>query len=294
MTYSVIIPTMSYSWIFQLCLESLLKSDFPGQIIVVEEGNSHREICKDYLPKAITYIKSSEFLGPNNLVQLGLEKAKGKYIIYSHNDVIFFPTWFSELKKMVEEIPSEYFGMLGANYDQILVNQEAKSLVELRSLVNDSNTVFKTHLYGKSNLGIANDLWSTNRVARMSVVSVFLKEDCWNVIPFITGVGFEWELHWQHANSGRFNLHTILSQPILHINNEYGFGTDTQNYKQKYLDFREKAYQEFHDKYHIDVNLFFDAYFGTDQFDTREVISRLLDNRDFENTQEMLGTYIGI
>lgn len=282
MSYSLIIPTMSYSWTFQLCLESLLKSDYPGQIIVVEEGNSHRTICKDYLPKSITYIKSDEFSGPNNLVELALEKAKGDRIIYSHNDVIYFPTWFSEFKSKIERIDPTYFGMLGANYDQVLITEECKTLEELRAKITPQNTVFKTHLYGETDIGLANDLWSNNRVARMSVVATFLKEDCESVLPFIKGVGFEWQLHNLYGGIGKLNLHTMLSQPILHINNEFGFGTDTQFYKQKYLDLREESYKEFKERYGTDVNAFFDRYFGEVQFGYKKVLSLYLDEGNFE------------
>jgi len=46
--YGVIVPTMYDSDVFRRSLLSLLDSDFPGEVVVVEEGNHSEKVCKDF------------------------------------------------------------------------------------------------------------------------------------------------------------------------------------------------------------------------------------------------------
>jgi len=284
---TIIIPTMGESPIFKRCLNALKNSrtsnSFNGsQVIIVEDGNSHRELARGFSEElGFNYLKNKEWTCPDCLVDLALRSglADTKYIIYSHNDVEFYPGWMDELEAAISLVPEKYFGMMNFPYNQYLLKQENDEC-------NSQNCTFQTQVSGTGTLGLASDLWSSSRVGRMSIVSCFLKEDWTSVGSFTLGTGFDWELHHKYCQEKRWNLYFKSSQPMKHLNTEFGFGSDTQNNKQKYLQIRDESYKKFEQKYGIDINVFLDIWFGDVQFQMKEEITNLIDSGDWAALEE--------
>jgi hypothetical protein len=86
--------------IFRRCLNSLkytihqsvVRSKTQPQSIIVEDGNSHRELARSFTESlGFAYLKKTEWNLPDKSVDMALRSglADTKYIIYSHNDVEF-------------------------------------------------------------------------------------------------------------------------------------------------------------------------------------------------------------
>lgn len=276
---------MGDSAIFKRCLNSLSNSKnlLGSQVVVVEDGNSHREIARSTAEThGFNYLKNKEWTCPDSLVDLALrsELADTKYVIYSHNDVEFYEGWLEELEEAIQLVPERYFGMMNFPYDQYLLKTE-DSICDI-----NMNCTFRTQLIGGSQLSLANDLWSPTRCGRMSVVSCFMQQDWKDLENFNLGTGFDWELHYKFCREKRWNLYFKSSQPMKHLNMEFGFGSDTQNNKQKYLQIRDESYKKFEAKYGIDINVFLDLWFGDYQFQMKDEITHLIENNDWKGLEE--------
>lgn len=285
--YTIIIPTMGASEIFKRCLNALNDSknrnSFGGsQVIIVEDGNSHRELARGFSENlGFNYLKNPEWTCPDALVDLALRSglANTKYIVYSHNDVEFYSGWLEELDAAIHQVPEKYFGMMNFPYNQYLLKRADEPC-------NPQNCTFQTVVNSTTNLGLASDLWSQNRVGRMSVVSCFLRQDWEAIGNFSIGTGFDWELHYKFLIEKRWNLYFKSSQPMKHLNLEFGFGSDTQNNKQKYLQIRDESYKKFYKKYGIDINVFLDLWFGDIQFQMQNEISELIAQDNWEELEQ--------
>jgi hypothetical protein len=70
-----------------------------------------------------------------------------------------------------------------------------------------------------------------------------------------------------------------------HLNMEFGFGSDTQHNKQKYLQIRDSSHQNFKDKYGIAVDIFLDIWFGEIQFQMRDEIASLIEANNWQELE---------
>lgn len=85
---SVVIPNWNGLDLLKICLPSLKKQSFSNfEIIIVENGSTDgsAEYIEKYFPE-IKIIKLSRNIGFSPAVNLGIKKAKGKYIILVNND----------------------------------------------------------------------------------------------------------------------------------------------------------------------------------------------------------------
>lgn len=91
----------------ELCLNSVLNSDYPNfEIIIVDNGSEDgsleffREISKS--KPNINVIRNEENRGPSAARNQGIEKAKGKYVAFLDNDTTVHPLWLNEAIKVFE------------------------------------------------------------------------------------------------------------------------------------------------------------------------------------------------
>lgn len=278
--------------IFRRCLNSLKSSlDYQvvrnknrTQVIIVEDGNSHRELARSFSTElGFAYLKKTEWNLPDASVDLALRSglADTKYIVYSHNDVEFYSGWLEELDSSINLVPEHYLGMMNFPYNQYLLKKDDDPCSE-------QNCTFQTSLLGSisKSISLANEIWSRDRVGRMSIVSCFLRKDWQEIGSFSLGTGFDWELHYKFCKEKRWNLYFRSSQPMKHLNTEFGFGSDTQNNKQKYLQIREESYRNFQKKYDLEVDVFLDIWFGQIQFQMKDEITYLIETNNWQALEE--------
>jgi hypothetical protein len=261
----------------------VVRSSTQPQSIIVEDGNSHRELARSFTESlGFAYLKKTEWNLPDKSVDMALRSglADTKYIIYSHNDVEFYPGWLDELDAAIKLVPERYFGMMNFPYNQYLLKQDNDEC-------EDRNCTFRTCLLGSpsTNISIANDIWNPERTGRMSIVSCFQRKDWEDIGDFSLGTGFDWELHYKFCREKRWNLYFRSSQPMKHLNMEFGFGSDTQHNKQKYLQIRDSSHQNFKDKYGIAVDIFLDIWFGEIQFQMRDEIASLIEANNWQELE---------
>ncbi|MDR0437203.1 MAG: glycosyltransferase [Bacteroidales bacterium] len=99
MNYSIIVPYHSNSNYLHLCLQSLIDTT-PNtvEIIVVVNNNSEREFNIDISYDRVKVIRVKQNLGYSKAINLGVENSKGKYLIFSDSDTVYFDkNWFSNL-----------------------------------------------------------------------------------------------------------------------------------------------------------------------------------------------------
>lgn len=99
-TVSVIIPTYNAQSTIGLCLDSLLKQDYPEklyEIIVVDDGSKDNtgDIAKQY---PVTYIRQ-ENNGPATARNRGMKEAKGDIILFTDSDCVPDREWINEMVK---------------------------------------------------------------------------------------------------------------------------------------------------------------------------------------------------
>ena len=89
------------------CLDSVVRLNFPRnqyEVIVVHNPSDNSwKIAEKYKNKGIKLIKNRKNLGFAEGNNIGMKKAKGKYIVLFNNDLIVDKNWLKELVPIMEE-----------------------------------------------------------------------------------------------------------------------------------------------------------------------------------------------
>ena len=95
---SIIIVTYNHKKYIKSCIESVLKQDYPHEIIVVDNCSSDgtAEFVERNFP-LVKVIKSDENLGYAGGNNLGVKYARGEYIVILNPDTIVEKDWLKEL-----------------------------------------------------------------------------------------------------------------------------------------------------------------------------------------------------
>jgi GT2 family glycosyltransferase len=96
---SVIIVTYNHKDHIVPCIESVMKQDYPVEIVVVDNGSdSTAELVERNYP-SVRVMKTDKNLGYAGGNNLGIERSNGEYIIILNPDTIVEKTWLKELIK---------------------------------------------------------------------------------------------------------------------------------------------------------------------------------------------------
>ena len=108
---SVIIPVYNVEKYLSTCLESVLKQTMPNfEVLLINDGSTDNSatICEDYANKdkrvKVFHTTNS---GPGTARNIGLQKAKGKYIIFIDADDYIEPAEFNIVLNLAEENNSD-------------------------------------------------------------------------------------------------------------------------------------------------------------------------------------------
>lgn len=96
---SIIVPVFNCEKTIDACLESLLNQDFLNyEIIIVDDGSTDKtpQICQS--KKGIQTFRISNG-GPSRARNIGVAKAKGKFVAFTDGDCIVHQLWLKELQK---------------------------------------------------------------------------------------------------------------------------------------------------------------------------------------------------
>lgn len=109
---SVIIPTYKRSGYLKLTLQSILNQTFKDfEIIVVDDGTPNDEnlfLCQKF--EKVKYIKIENSGGPAKPRNIGIRKAKGKYIAFVDDDDLWLPNKLEKQLTVLENNPE--FGLV--------------------------------------------------------------------------------------------------------------------------------------------------------------------------------------
>lgn len=102
---SVIIPTYNRPNYLKLTLDSVVNQTYTNiEIIVVDDGSPNEDslkVCEKY--KTVTYIKIDNSGGPARPRNIGIKKAKGKYIAILDDDDLWIETKIEQQVKTLED-----------------------------------------------------------------------------------------------------------------------------------------------------------------------------------------------
>lgn len=106
---SVIIPVYNTEKYLPRCIDSLLKQTFTDfEVILIDDGSTDNSlaVCQSYaaMDSRIIIIQSKH-LGVGAVRNLGLDNAKGKYIMFCDSDDYVEPEWIEELHKAAANHP---------------------------------------------------------------------------------------------------------------------------------------------------------------------------------------------
>lgn len=99
MDYSIIVPYHSNKDYLYMCIESLLNT-VPKcvEIIIVVNNSQNQEYTIEIPYDKVNVIRVKENLGYSKAINLGVENSKGKFLIFSDSDTVYFDeNWFTNL-----------------------------------------------------------------------------------------------------------------------------------------------------------------------------------------------------
>jgi hypothetical protein len=121
--YGVVVLTMFDTDVFRASVRSLLRSDYHGRVVVVEEGNETVEACRVFCESVgVTYIKSPAWSGSAAGMNLGVRQLAGDVdvVLSSHSDVLWPREWFGALDRVWESVwDADRVAVLNLGYLQI-------------------------------------------------------------------------------------------------------------------------------------------------------------------------------
>lgn len=106
---SILIPAHNEEEYIAKCIESVLNLDYPKEkleIIVLDDGSTDRtyEIAKSYEDKGVKVVRKEKNIGKANILNYGLEIAKGEFVCTLDADSYVSPY---SLKRMLAQVDSE-------------------------------------------------------------------------------------------------------------------------------------------------------------------------------------------
>ena len=114
MKYSIIIPIYNAESTLKRCLDSLLAQDYPdAELLLINDGSTDgsEEICREYAgsyPNVVCY--SQHNAGVSAARNLGLDHARGTYILFADSDDYVEPDYFRKLDRILTDgVPNLVF-----------------------------------------------------------------------------------------------------------------------------------------------------------------------------------------
>ena len=274
--YGVIVPAMFDSDVFRRSLLSLLNSDFPGEVVVVEEGNHSERVCQDFCSQLpVTYVKNPTWTGTNAVANLGIETMdfETDVIVFAHSDLLWPERWFEQFDRAwdkvyhLDKVGSIHLGILEfyRASDPILgdlfLQGEYDDLVWILDAMRDSPTLMGSIADLQNNnkdrgylFGLSMSHW-TDGVPGFSVgdsVLASFPRQTWQELggfDLAMGVGLGAELAYHDLRKRKWGLR-INNTPIIHFaRTDTGLDMMTTEDRAKLEQIMSKFEERFEEKY---------------------------------------------
>lgn len=116
---SVVIPTYNRAGLIRRAIESVLSQTYENyEIIVVDDGSTDntKECVQTIGDDRVKYIKSPVNRGQANARNIGIRRAKGKYIAFQDSDDVWLPEKLEKQMKIMEQA-EESVGMVYSMFE---------------------------------------------------------------------------------------------------------------------------------------------------------------------------------
>lgn len=111
--YSVIVPVYNRPKELEELLDSLSKQSYTNfEVIIIEDGSSEpaESVVQAYSDRLELHYFFKENSGPGDSRNVGMEKAKGAYLLFFDSDCLIPPQYFDAVEKHLAERPLDAFG----------------------------------------------------------------------------------------------------------------------------------------------------------------------------------------
>ncbi|WP_404790652.1 glycosyltransferase family 2 protein [Altericista sp. CCNU0014] len=153
----VVVPRERFSYSKQSLESIYAETDYPFELVYVDGGSSPE--LKAYLEaqsreKQFKLIRTESYLSPNRARNIGIQAAKGKYIVFVDNDVLVQRGWLQKLVDCAEETGATVVGTLTCidkPLHEVVHNGGGTTYIEVRTEGNKTGryAVQKSYLEGK-------------------------------------------------------------------------------------------------------------------------------------------------
>ena len=162
------IPVYNTEKFLPRCLDSLLAQTFTDfEILLIDDRSTDNSlsVCQKYAAKddRIRVLKT-QHIGVGGVRNIGLDNAKGKYIMFCDSDDYVEPEWISELYNAAEKYPD---ALCNCEY---ALSRPSKGKIELQTLpgVTKSQIIEKRGFFGLLHCGRIMQIWT--RIYRMDII----------------------------------------------------------------------------------------------------------------------------
>lgn len=307
--YGIVMLTVFGSPVFRASLDSLCRSDFDGEIVVVEDGYQPGEACRETCEGAgVGYIKRARWEGSAAALNegIGALAADTDIVLFVHNDILWPPEWFRWLDRAWDIIfDTERVGLLNLGYLQftgkadlllreLFAQGEYGHLRWLLTAIRDtpwlkSDRVQMSHPHaGERLFGLARDPWNDwvpdarFMTGRFSVAASFPRRTWQRLGGFDSSLpyGFDLELQMNCVTDRRWVLFAN-NPPLIHL-----ASTDMPK-----IDAGRRAatpevqatLPAFQQKYGVDVQHFLNVWFSESTFIYADEITRAANALRFDD-----------
>ena len=266
-TYSKIVPIFNCKLYLNRCIDSILNQDYDNfEVILINDGSTDGSeiICEDYKKKdsRVIFI-SKENTGVSDSRNIGLKKARGKYILFLDSDDYIDQGYLNSINSIIASFPKVE-----------LINYGFYSEVDAQ----DNKTVSSDSIYYKEKY-MQNieeirrsfvDMWDTHMLYNI-----------WNKV-YLKEIIDQYQIQFPKYNWGEdveFNREYLLrisnmynsSSAFYHYIRERN-GAVTKKYKEDFFEIRKREFFEFNDyfeKWEISKEIYY-------EFSCRRFSERLL------------------
>lgn len=164
-TVSIIMPTYNRGYIISRALEGVRRQTYQDfEVIIVDDGSSDHteEVVRSFSDLPVSYVAYNPNQGANHARNVGMKKARGKYLAFLDTDNVYEPTSLQERVQRLDSGMDIVFSKIWIQFpdrDAIYPNVDMRSVkswddlvkIELRTNIVDTNTVMmRRECYEKS------------------------------------------------------------------------------------------------------------------------------------------------
>ncbi len=113
MKFSIIVPTLNNLDYLKILISSIEKNSTFDHEIIIHVNENLDDTIKFLKQKKIQYTYSETNIGLCSAVNKAAKLATTQYILYTHDDMYFLPSWDSILKKEIELLDTKFFYLSG-------------------------------------------------------------------------------------------------------------------------------------------------------------------------------------